>query len=145
MPHRFGAFVLGLVLAAVVAPGKAAEHEAPRVPIGVALGIRAGVIPPVLAAPELVVHAGNALFGFFGMGLGGDTSRTTFGGELGYEFAEYGQSTPYALATFFHYDSSTHSTGAYEHSDVLTLTGGYEWKGRHVELQLGGGALLFLH
>jgi hypothetical protein len=145
MPRKFSALLPGLVLAAIAAPRSAAENEAPRRPIGVALGIKTGVIPPALAAPELVVHAEHALLGLFGMALGGDTSRTTLGGELGYEFTEFGLSTPYLLGALFHYDSTTHATGAYERSDMFTLTGGYEWKGRHVELQLGGGVLFLLH
>ena len=144
MPHRSRALLPWLVLTAAVAPGQAAEDEAPRLPVEVALGIKTGLIPPVLAAPELVVHADHALLGFFGMGLGGDTRQTTLGGELGYEFAGFGLSTPYLLGSFFHYDSTTHATGDYERSDVLTATAGYEWKGNHMELQLGGGLLFLL-
>ncbi len=109
-------------------------------PIGIAIGIKTGLIPPVLATPELVVHGPHFLLGAFGIVT---SDQLTLGGELGCEFAPPGKNTFYLLGSYFHY-SRNGTSGFYERSDAMTLTSGYEWKGRHVELQLGGGALFIL-
>jgi hypothetical protein len=71
-------------------------------------------------------------------------SRVLIGGELGYEFAPPGDSTWYLLGTLFHYFAATDASGFYERGDAATLTGGYEWKWAHFELQLGAGGLFIL-
>ena len=54
-------------------------------PLAFSLGIKAGLIPPVLAAPELVVHGPHFLIGAFG--IHGGAGRSTIGGELGLELS----------------------------------------------------------
>lgn len=120
--------------------GADAGEESPTVAFS--LGIKTGFIPPVLAAPELVVHGAHFLIGAFGMY--GGAGRWTIGGELGLELSPPGQSTFYVLGTLFHYAEAPNASGSYERSDEATLTGGYEWKWARFELQLGAGALFIL-
>jgi hypothetical protein len=132
----------------VATPLAADEAMAVR-PLSVSftLGVKAGLIPPLGVAPELLLHPGNLMLGVFGITLpgGGNGSRYSIGGEFGYEFAQPGQSTPYVLGTVLHYDESANSAGRYERTDVATITAGYEWKSSRVEIQLGGGALFVLN
>jgi hypothetical protein len=138
-------------LAAILAPLRAApEADADKEarPVSAALGLKLGVIPPVLVAPELVVHAPHLFLGVFaivtggGLGEGGD--RLTLGGELGYEFARPGRSTPYLLGTILHYEAAQSASIYSEEAEILSLTAGYEWKERHLELQLGAGVFFLL-
>jgi len=116
--------------------------------VTVALGVKTGFIPPVFAAPELVVHTPHVLLGVFGIltggGPGGGASRQTVGGELGLELNAPDQSTPYLLGTWFHYNAAPDPSGFYERIEAVTLTGGYEWRWSRLELQLGLGALFVL-
>ncbi len=149
MDRRRARSLAAIALVALVSPALAEPDERHPVPVDPALGIKSGLIPPILVVPELVLHAGHGMLGVFGIatsgGLGEGGARYTIGGELGYELGEPGRSSPYFLGSFFHYDASANATGFYERSEMLAFTGGYTWKGERVELQLGGGALLLLH
>jgi hypothetical protein len=123
--------------------GHPAEPE--PAPVTVAIGLKAGVIPPVLVVPEIVLHAPHLFVGAFGIFIGGgslDGARATYGGELGYEFNQPGKSTPYLSGAVFRYETWPDATGWYERIGLLALTAGYEWKLKHLDLQLGGGALI---
>jgi hypothetical protein len=131
-----------LVLVLCAAPLHAASDAEQEVPVSAALGIKAGAIPPVLLAPELVLHAPHVFLGTFGMATG---DGVTLGAELGAEFSQAGQNTPYVLGTYFHFASNANATGGRESIDALTLTAGYEWIWKHVELQVGAGALFLVN
>jgi hypothetical protein len=140
-----------LALVASIAPAFAAdEPEAgpERRPVTAALGLKTGVIPPVLAVPEIVIHVPHFFAGAFGIitrgGIGGGGNRLTLGGEVAYEIHPPDRSTPYVSGSFFRYETGADAAGFSERSNVLTLTAGYEWKVKHLELQLGAGALVVL-
>lgn len=133
--------LFALLLAAGPTPARADAGEESAT-LAFSLGIKTGLIPPLLAAPELVVHGPHFLIGAFGMY--GGAGRSTIGGELGFELSPPGESTFYVLGTLFHYAQATNASGFYQRSDAVTLTGGYEWKWSRVELQLGAGALFVL-
>jgi hypothetical protein len=149
--HRpFIGISTALLVALDGAPVRAASDGAAEArPLALALGVKTGFIPPVLAAPELVLHGPHFFLGAFGIatggGMGNGGARFTLGGDLGYELAQAGRSTPYLLGSFLHYTARTDASGFSERSDLLTITAGYEWKGEHLELQLGAGALFILH
>lgn len=149
MPRAIAAHAAGLLVASAAGAAFAASDEVEARPFSAAVGIKAGVIPPVAAAPEVVLHARQVMLGLFGIalpaGVGRNAAQTTLGAELGFEFAEPGSNTPYVLGSYFHYDASTDPAGRYERSDALTLTGGYTWKGKYLELQLGAGALFIVN
>src|SRR6266849_4229444 len=113
--RRSTALILAISVAPVVAASGAAEEPGA---VGVALGVKAGFIPPVLATPELVLHFPHFWLGAFGIrtngGLGNGAGRLTLGGELGYEFKPPGESTPYLLGSFFHYSADTDASGFHE-------------------------------
>src|SRR4051812_24317512 len=86
--------------------GHPAEPE--PAPVTVAIGLKAGVIPPVLVVPEIVLHAPHLFVGAFGIFIGGgslDGARATYRGELGYEFNQPGKSTPYLSGALFRYET----------------------------------------
>ena len=140
-----------LILAAGIGPAAAEvepDSEPRPVPVKAAIGVKTGVIPPVLAVPELMLHLPHFFAGAFGIftggGLGNGGRRTTLGGEVGFEFNPPELSTPYLSGSYFRYEASANAAGFSESSDLLTLTAGYEWKLKHFELQLGAGALFVL-
>jgi hypothetical protein len=138
-----------LIAAGMIAADPAsADGAAEPKDIGIALGMKAGFIPPVFATPEFLVHIPHLALGVFGIltdgGPGGGGLRSTLGFELGFERAPTTVSTPYLWAAYFHYDAAPDANGFYEKSDVLMLTAGYEWKWKHFEVQLGAGALFIL-
>jgi hypothetical protein len=130
-----------LATAPVAAETDGAKQEPP---VTISVGIKTGGIPPVLVAPELVLHWEYIMVGAFAMYTTTGAGRWTVGGELGYEVAGAGKNTPYLLGAIFHYSAETDAAGRYERTDVATLTAGYEWKWRHFELQFGLGALFIL-
>lgn len=140
---------LAVALAVGSAPhGALAADGEPTPVLSAALGIKAGFIPPLLAVPELVIHTPHLFLGAFGIyttgGIGNGGNRLTLGGELAYEVNAAGQNTPYFSTGFFQYDAAKNAIGFYEKTSVLTVTGGYEWKARHFEFQLGAGGLFIL-
>lgn len=128
--------------------GAAAADSEPPTAISAAIGIKTGFIPPVLAAPELVIHFPHVFLGAFAIstpgGIGNGGTRVTVGGEVAYEISEPDRSTAYFSSALFHYEAAKDSAGFYERSDALTVTGGYEWKARHLDFQLGAGVLFML-
>jgi hypothetical protein len=128
--------------------GAAAADSEPEHAISVAIGIKAGIIPPVAVAPELVIHFPHLFLGAFGIatpgGVGNGGTRVTVGGEVAFEISQPDQSTAYLSSALFHYEAAKDSAGFYERSDMLTVTGGYEWKARHLDFQLGAGVLFLL-
>jgi hypothetical protein len=143
-------FAIAALLFATAPAASAADTEstAPPSPVSVAIGVKTGIIPPVLAVPEIVFHAPHFFFGAFGIttrgGVGAGGQRLTLGAEAAYEIHPPDRSTPYISASYFRYDSGADAGGFSERSDVVTLTGGYEWKANHLELQLGVGALVIV-
>jgi len=92
-------------------------------PLAFSLGIKAGLIPPVLAAPELVVHGPHFLIGAFG--IHGGAGRSTIGGELGLELSPPGESTFYVLGTLFHYQQAPNARPSRSRRPALPDADGY--------------------
>ena len=80
---------IAVALAVGSAPhGALAADGEPTPVLSAALGIKAGFIPPLLAVPELVIHAPHLFLGAFGIytsgGIGNGGNRLTLGVSLRY-------------------------------------------------------------
>ena len=95
--------------------GAAAADSEPPAAISAAIGIKTGIIPPVLAAPELVIHFPHVFLGAFAIstpgGIGNGGTRVTVGGEVAYEISEPDRSTAYFSSALFHYEAAKDSAG----------------------------------
>lgn len=136
------------ILTSLGPSARAGEDGAPR-DRKLAVGIKAGIIPPVFLVAEVVVrphpHLATGLYGIVtrsGPGTGG--TRTSIGAEITYEVRDPGVSTPYITASFDYYHAATDANGNFETMHTLYFTGGYLLKGRFVEGYFGGGILLVL-
>jgi hypothetical protein len=151
MRRLAGIFLLASGLTAVAAPARAQVQgdEAPREHL-LAIGVKAGILPPILAVVEVVARPRPKLtLGVFGMytsgvGLGSGSARTSVGGEVAFEFREGRRNTPYVSLAYDYYHASPDAFGNWEISQTGYLTAGYLWKSARVELYLGGGLLIVL-
>lgn len=146
-----GIVVLAAVLAAVAAPARAqvVADEPPREHL-LAVGVKAGIIPPILTVVELVTRPCPKLaLGVYGMytqssGLGNGAGRISLGGEAIVEFREGRRNTPYLSFAYDYYHASPDANGNWETSQVAYVTAGYVVKSSSVELYFGGGLLIVL-
>ncbi|HEY4183644.1 MAG TPA: hypothetical protein VGP07_01185 [Polyangia bacterium] len=115
-----------------------------------AVGLKAGLLPPILTVVEVVTRPrpklALGLFGMYtsGVGLGNGAGRTSLGGELGIEFRGGRRNTPYVSFAYDYYHASPDANGGWETSQTAYLTAGYLWKARSVELYVGGGLFILL-
>ncbi|WP_242344133.1 hypothetical protein [Anaeromyxobacter terrae] len=125
------------LFALAAAPAVARDVNPDRSP---SIGVKCGVIPPILTAPELLVRIGSGLaFGLFGIYTTIDgEAQTLVAPEVLLELREGRRSTPYLEAAYLLYSETSKGGGA-DKMDYFALTAGYEWKWSSVELQLGGG------
>lgn len=120
--------------AASAAPdaGWQAEHH-------VALGVRFGVVPPVLTVVEVLARpVPHLALGIFGMAVDRQSSG---GGEVMVEMAPPGASTGYMQLAYLYYSDTRQRE---ERSQLLYATAGYTWKSAHGEAQVGAGFLFIL-
>ena len=114
-----------------------------------AIGVKLGLIPPVLAVPEILGRpAPHVAVGIFGIatdsGIGSGGHRLSLGAELAYEFREGRRNTPYIALAYGYYHADTDANGFYETSSTLYFTGGYTVKEGMLELTFGGGLLVMM-
>jgi hypothetical protein len=139
----------GLTAVAVPARAQAAVDETPREHL-LAVGVKAGIIPPILTVVEVVTRPRPKLaLGLYGMytsnaGLGNGAARISLGGEAVVEFREGRRNTPYLSFAYDYYHASPDANGNWETSQVAYVTAGYVVKSSSVELYFGGGLLFFL-
>jgi hypothetical protein len=137
------------VRAQVPAPVQAQVDEAPRDHL-LAIGAKAGIIPPILTVVEVVARPRPKLtLGLFGMytsssGIGNGAARISLGGEVVVEFNEGRRSTPYLSFAYDYFHASPDANGDWETSQTAYVTGGYLWKIARVDLYVGGGLLVVL-
>lgn len=137
-------------LAALSRPARAADPDVPPEQ-KIAIGAKAGLIPPVFSVVEVVVRPAPKLalgaFGLWlpaGVGPGNGGAKTALGGEVVYEFHDGRVHTPYLSGAYAYYHASTDANGNWETTQVAYLTAGYLWKWRSVELYFGGGLIIIL-
>jgi hypothetical protein len=112
--------------------GSQAEHH-------LALGVRFGILPPVLTVAEVLARpVPHLALGLFGMAV---ERQSSGGGEVMVETASPGASTPYIELAYLYFSDTGQRE---ERSQILYATAGYTWKRRHGEAQLGAGVLYFL-
>jgi hypothetical protein len=115
-----------------------------------AIGVKVGLIPPILTAAELLVRpAPHLAVGAFGMatsgvGIGAGGARTSVGGELIYEVREGRQGTGYFSIAYDYYHAAPNAAGFYETTSLLFLTTGMAAKGRFVDAYAGIGLVILL-
>lgn len=131
------------------APVRAQVDDEPREHL-LAVGVKAGLLPPILAVVEVVTRPrpklALGLFGMYtsGVGLGNGAGRTSLGGELAIEFHPGRRNTPYVSLAYDYYHASPDANGNWETSQTVYLTAGYLLKSASVELYFGGGLFLLL-
>lgn len=139
------ALALSLLRPAVV---RAAEGDADS-ERRLALGLKVGLIPPVLATGEVLLrpvpHLALGVFGIVtGGGIGKGGTRVTLGGEAIYEFEVARRSSAYVSGSYAYYHAAREPNGDFETSQMLYATAGYTWKWSRVDVYLGGGLLVLL-
>jgi hypothetical protein len=151
MSRLAGSVLLALMLTAVAesVQAQAAVGEVPREHL-LAVGVKAGIIPPILTVVEVVTRPRPKLtLGLYGMytsstGLGNGAARISLGGEAIVEFREGRRNTPYLSFAYDYYHASPDAHGNWETSQVAYVTAGYVVKSSSVELYFGGGLLILL-
>lgn len=151
MSRRACKVALALALAGAAAtPAPADAQDASSEDAIVAVGGRAGLIPPLLFAPEVMLRpCPNLAAGVFGMytrgaGIGSGGTRTSLGGALLLEFQRGRRDTGYLSMAYDYYHASPNADGFWETLQLGYLTGGYMVKGSHVDLYFGGGLVFVL-
>lgn len=141
------ALAVGLIGAAP--PARAQGEPPPREPL-LAMGAKAGLIPPILTAVEVVVRPHPKIaFGLFGIytpavGFGNGAARISLGGEVLVEFHEGRRNTPYLSFAYDYYHASPDADGRWETTQLAYVTAGYVLKSSSLELYFGGGLVVLL-
>jgi hypothetical protein len=150
MAHTFKRSI-GALTAALILCLAAREARGQDVPPDrkLALGVKLGFIPPVLAVPEILVRplpgVGLGVFGIMtSSGLGEGGRRLSLGGELIFDIRSGQRSGPYAAVAYGYYHADADAGGFYETSTSLYFTGGYTVKKRTFELAFGAGIVVQL-
>src|SRR4051812_40715423 len=111
-----------------------------------AIGLKAGYVPPVLVALSAGVHVPHLYLGIFGLPpyavVAGD--QFVVGAEIALEAAPPNRDGGYLSVSLFHDQSLDGRAANPENGEVVTGTIGYEWKWNWVELTAGAGVLFVL-
>ena len=150
MNRRADIVLVTLGLVALARPARADDPQAQQAPPDrkLAIGVRAGIIPPILTAAEIVVRPRAKLaLGLFGMyttgaGIGNGGTRTSIGGHITYEFRVGRRETPYFSFAYDYYHASPDTNGFWETTQLAYLTGGYIGKWDWLEFFFGGGIVV---
>jgi hypothetical protein len=135
-----------VAVCALLGGSEAANAEAPARDSTIAVGLKAGYIPPVLLALSAGVHVPHLYVGVFGVPPYAVVAGNQFvvGAEIAAEAGAPNTDGGYVSISIFHYQSVEGRAPNPENGEVLTATIGYEWKWNWVELAAGGGALFVL-
>jgi len=130
---------------------RASRPELPRVSVG----MRAGVLLPVLTLPELTFGLGNraptgpqVTFGLVGAVLPGDWAfgngglRTTVGGFLNFETRD--ATGGYFSLGYAYYHAAPDTAGFWETDQTGYLTFGWLSRGENADFFIGGGLVAIL-
>ena len=120
-----------------------------RDPSSFSIGVRGGLIPPVLGALELLFRPAERLaVSLFGIHVpdsdGDDGSKTTIGAALTRELAKGRSHGAYASLSTYYYWDAPDAGGRGMKTATAALTAGYLWKFGWLDVQLGAGLQFLL-